>query len=119
MTTYNKSLSIAEKLELYSLPVTESGCRVWLRCVSGPMGYGNMTVNKRQAYTHRLAWESRNGSIPAGMNVLHKCDVPSCINIEHLFLGTSADNNIDCTKKGRNMRNEKGMFASKRKSGAH
>lgn len=111
------NLALHDRIKPYIIPVTESGCLLWEGASS--RGYGVLNVKKKLQYVHRLMWELRNGPIQDGLCALHKCDVPSCINIEHLFLGTSADNNIDCTKKGRNMRNEKGMFASKRKSGAH
>jgi hypothetical protein len=42
-----------------------------------------------------------NGDIPEGMGVLHKCDNPPCINIDHLFLGTNKDNIDDRVSKGR------------------
>jgi hypothetical protein len=54
-------------------------------------------------FAHRLAWEAAHGPLPAGMHVCHKCDVPKCINVEHLFLGTHADNMADCAQKGRQM----------------
>jgi hypothetical protein len=61
-------------------------------------GYGITSKDKR---AHREAWIEANGPIPAGMHVLHHCDNPPCINPEHLFLGTQADNNADMHAKGR------------------
>ena len=51
---------------------------------------------------HRAAWELVNGAIPDGMCVLHKCDNPPCVRVEHLFLGTVYENNTDRANKGRN-----------------
>lgn len=49
----------------------------------------------------RVAYETFVGEIPAGMGVLHKCDVPPCINPEHLFVGSALDNVRDAARKGR------------------
>jgi hypothetical protein len=54
-----------------------------------------------KVYAHRLAWEEANGPIPAGMYVCHTCDVPACVNVEHLFLGSQSDNMKDMAAKGR------------------
>lgn len=50
---------------------------------------------------HRLAWELARGPIPSGLCVLHRCDTPRCVNPNHLFLGTVAENNLDKLFKGR------------------
>jgi hypothetical protein len=53
---------------------------------------------------HRVAWEGAHGPIPAGLHVLHRCDNPRCINVEHLWLGDAADNARDRERKGRGRR---------------
>lgn len=65
-------------------------------------GYGR---TKNWQGVHRRAWERANGAIPAGLFVLHRCDNPACINVDHLWLGTATDNNRDREAKGRSARN--------------
>lgn len=55
----------------------------------------------RYRKAHRMAWEDAHGPIPEGMLVRHKCDNPPCIRVDHLELGTYADNNNDRVKRGR------------------
>src|SRR5262245_20794851 len=69
---------------------------------NGGPGKGNRGSRGKRMYVHRLTWIEHVGPIPQGMHVLHKCDNPSCVNIEHLFLGTHRDNMIDMTVKRRN-----------------
>jgi len=64
-------------------------------------GYGQKWVNGKNTRAHRTAWIEFYGEIPDGMMVCHHCDNPSCINIDHLFLGTNADNQKDSVKKNR------------------
>lgn len=52
-------------------------------------------------YAHRLAWEKKNGPIPDGMKIRHKCDNPPCINDDHLEIGTQGDNIRDMDDRGR------------------
>jgi len=51
---------------------------------------------------HVASWEIRHGQpVPSGMTVCHTCDVPLCVNPDHLFAGTQGDNNRDRAAKGR------------------
>ena len=83
--------------------VSDSGCWEWQKGFSH--GYGQVRVHEvfgsLPVYVHRLSFVLANGRIPNGMSVLHKCDNPSCLNPEHLFLGTQADNVLDMVKKRR------------------
>lgn len=70
-------------------------------------GYGQFGIgsrddgSRRVVYAHRYAWELAGYSIPAGLQVLHRCDNPPCCNVAHLFLGTNSLNREDMAKKWR------------------
>lgn len=49
----------------------------------------------------RAAWRLMRGEVPKGICVLHRCDNPLCVNPDHLFLGSMADNVADMWDKGR------------------
>ena len=68
-----------------------------------PNGYGYLSTrhNGPRILAHRLAWELANGPIPPGMCVCHRCDNPPCVRVDHLFLGTHAENMRDKVSKGR------------------
>lgn len=55
-----------------------------------------------------------NGPIPPKLGVLHRCDTPACCNLEHLFLGSQADNMRDASRKGR-FRDRRGELHHKAK----
>lgn len=68
-----------------------------------PRGYGQIQINAtgKRVYAHRLAYELTHGPIPAGMVICHRCDVPGCVNPDHLFAATQGDNIRDAHRKGR------------------
>ena len=101
MTT-EKRVLVESKYEV----IPWSGCWLWLGAVDS-CGYGSVHRSFGARGTgksfgaHRLAYEEANGPIPTAKHVLHRCDVPSCINPAHLFLGTHRDNMRDAATKGK------------------
>lgn len=81
-------------------PEPNSGCLLWTAAMCSK-GYGTYAVFRRVVSAHRFAWELANGEVPDGLCVLHRCDTPACVNIDHLFLGTHHDNALDKVAKGR------------------
>jgi len=87
-------------IEENSIPIPESGCWVWVGTCS-KSGYGIIKINNKLRPAHRISYELYRGIIPEKMFVCHHCDIPSCINPNHLFIGTQKDNISDCIKKNR------------------
>lgn len=89
----------------FVMPEPNTGCWLWMGTTC-PLGYGHVRLSRaerkvRSNLAHRIAYERAFGPIPAGLKCCHRCDVPSCVNPDHLFLGTQKDNLRDMFAKGR------------------
>lgn len=89
-----------DSARFYSRVERGNGCWLWSGHRSAD-GYGKLTIGRSAQLAHRVSWQLHHGPIPAGLRVLHRCDNPPCVNPDHLFLGTQADNVRDMHAKNR------------------
>lgn len=91
---------------LAKVSVAQNGCWEWTGG-KNRQGYGQIGIGSRKsggrktARAHRVSYSEFIGEIPDGHDVCHSCDNPSCINPEHLFIGTESDNMRDMYSKNR------------------
>lgn len=82
-------------------PEPNTGCWLWSGAIT-PNGYPNFSWRPGKIYLgHRFSYLIYKGEFDRSLLVCHTCDTPSCVNPEHLFLGTVTDNNADRDRKGR------------------
>lgn len=84
-----------------------TGCLISERAAVNHYGRQQLRFDDKLEYLPRVMWVIKKGPIPEGLFVLHSCDNPSCIEIDHLFLGTQKENIQDAVKKGRYVSNWK------------
>lgn len=98
-------MNTAEQFFEQTIPEPNSGCLLWLGSVDKD-GYGLFSRVAGTNRAHRAAWMLAHGPIPRRIDgrrgcVLHTCDTPSCVNIDHLFVESDLANVQDMIAKGR------------------
>lgn len=83
-------------------------CWLWAAATNS-VGYGQLRVEGKALYAHRMSYLMHKGPIPTGQILRHTCDIPHCVNPEHLIVGTHKDNTEDARDRNR--------FGAQRKAG--
>ena len=93
-------IDVMKRFENFIIPITESGCWIWTGG-SDKRGYGKFWMGDRYESSHRASYLLHKGLIPDDKLILHKCDIPACVNPEHLYCGTYSENTRDAIKRNR------------------
>ena len=87
-------------------PHMDTPCWEWTGAINSH-GYGSIRgegPHFPMLGAHRAAWEMKHGRLAVGLQACHRCDNRRCVQVSHMFVGTSAENTADRDAKGRQAR---------------
>lgn len=121
MNLQNWVPSLSDTKRFWRFVKKTDGCWLWTASKNWD-GYGSFSFQiqrgeKRTITAHRVSWVIHGNKLVNGFEICHRCDVPNCVNPDHLFLGTHTDNVRDCLYKGR-FPCRYGDYSGKRKTNA-
>lgn len=109
---------LAAEMDRLSMPCPATGCYLWLgQLRDGQRSYGRIHFRGAKRGAHRIAYELRHGPIEVGLFICHRCDVPECVNPDHLFAALHSDNMADAVEKGRHARRRRVAVTARRGGG--
>ena len=97
---YSTTHTYEEMRKLHdSIPEDENGCKIWTKNINSK-GYGKISFENKTCEAHRVIYRAFHGDIEKGKVIRHLCNVPACVSIHHLAMGTQKDNAQDAVKAG-------------------
>lgn len=96
-----RGLCSVERFERNYCPEPNTGCFLWLGRTNQD-GYGVQRFGSKSCFAHRVAWILAGRVLPSDEErLLHSCDMPACVNVQHLRTGTPCDNSADMQLRAR------------------
>lgn len=93
-------MNLMSRFEKFVMPEPNTGCHLWMGALRGK-GYGSFSIGNKDHIASRVAYELYTGHIPENMVVCHSCNQPSCVNPNHLYIGSYSDNTQQAVRDGR------------------
>lgn len=95
------------RIERHISPEPNSGCWLWTGHAA-QSGHGIIIFKGKKRGAHRVSWIAHNGQVNDDAFICHKCDVPSCVNPSHLYVGNAKTNSRDMVERGQSPCGERG-----------